>query len=375
MLFGKDQIAALPEVINEFGRNVLLVYGGGSIKKNGIYDKVMELLSNCNIVELSGVEPNPRITTVEKGVALCKEHNIDVVLAVGGGSTIDCSKVIAAGYYYDGPAWDLVTQPEKIDKVLPIVTVLTLAATGSEMNQNAVISNLESNEKFGTYSKNMIPKASILDPTYLYSLPAIQTAAGTVDIMSHIFENYFKADTTAFIQDRFAEGILKACIKYCKIALERPEDYEARANLMWASSMALNGLTGAGKDGAWTCHPIEHELSAFYDITHGVGLAIVTPRWMRFILSETTVDKFVEYAVNVWNLDEDKDKFALANEAIDKTEQFFKDCKIPMTLTEVGIDASKFDIMAEKAVKYGELKYAYVPLSKEDVVEILNMCL
>lgn len=375
MLFGKDQIVNLPQLVSTYGKNVLLVYGGGSIKKIGIYDKVMELLKDCNVVELSGVEPNPRITTVERGVALCKEHNIDVVLAVGGGSTIDCSKVIAAGYYYDGPTWDIVLDSSKIDKVLPIITILTLAATGSEMNKNAVISNMETNEKLGTSSMDMIPMASILDPTYLYSLPAIQTAAGTADIMSHVFENYFKADTTAFIQDRFAEGILKACIKYCKIALEKPDDYEARANLMWASSMALNGLVGAGKAGAWTCHPIEHELSAYYDITHGVGLAIVTPRWMRYILSENTVYKFVEYGVHVWGLDASKDKYTLANEAIDKTEEFFKDCKIPMTLTELGIDASNFEIMAEKAVRFGGLKDAYVPLTKDDVVQILNMCL
>lgn len=375
MLFGKDQINNLPNLVSGYGKNVLLVYGGGSIKKIGIYNKVMELLKDYNVVELAGVEPNPRITTVEKGVALCREHKIDVVLAVGGGSTIDCSKVIAAGYYYDGPTWDIVLDSSKIDKVLPIVTILTLAATGSEMNKNAVISNMETNEKFGTSSMDMIPQASILDPTYLYSLPEIQTAAGTADIMSHVFENYFKKDNTAFIQDRFAEGILKACIKYCKIALETPSDYEARANLMWASSMALNGLVGAGKAGAWTCHPIEHELSAFYDITHGVGLAILTPRWMRYILSESTVDKFVEYAVNVWHLDASKEKYALANEAIDKTEQFFKDCNIPMTLTEVGIDGSKFDIMAEKAVKFGGLSEAYVALTKEDVVKILNMCL
>lgn len=375
MLFGKDQINALPEAIREFGKNVLLVYGGGSIKKNGIYDRIQELLSDCHIVELSGVEPNPRITSVERGVSLCKEHNIDVVLAVGGGSTIDCSKVIAAAYYYDGPAWDLVLYPERIGKVLPIVTVLTLAATGSEMNKNAVISKLETNEKFGTSSMNMIPKVSILDPTYLYTLPAIQTAAGTADIMSHIFENYFKSDRTAYIQDRFAEGLLKACIKYCKVALEKPEDYEARANLMWASSMALNGLVGAGKAGSWSCHPMEHELSAFYDITHGVGLAILTPRWMRHILNEETVDKFVEYAINVWGLNSNKERYELANEAIDCTEQFFRECNIPMSLSELGIDESKFDIMAEKAVKYGDLSNAYVPLDKEDVKNIFMACL
>lgn len=326
-------------------------------------------------MELSGIEPNPRIETVRRGVDLCRENNIDVVLAVGGGSTIDCAKVVAAGHYYEGDAWDLVTTPSKIEKVLPIVTVLTMAATGSEMNKNAVISKMETNEKLGTAAWNMIPKTTILDPEYLYTLPAIQTAAGTADIMSHIFEAYFSKTADAFIQDRFSEGILKACIKYCPIALKEPTNYEARANLMWASSMALNGLTGSGKSGAWTCHPIEHELSAFYDITHGIGLAILTPRWMRYVLNDSTVDKFAEYAVNVWNMEGDEDKFALANKAIDATEQFFRDCNIPMTLTEVGIDKTNFRKMAQAAVEHGGLAEAYVSLNEDDVYNILEMCL
>lgn len=375
MLFGKGQIAKLPEALKKHGKNVLLSYGGGSIKRNGIYDTVKELLKDFTIVELDGIEPNPRIETVRRGVDLCRENNIDVVLAIGGGSTIDCSKVVAAGVYYEGDTWDLVKDPSKIDKVLPIVTVLTMAATGSEMNKNAVITKMDTNEKLGTASWNMIPKTSILDPEYLYTLPEIQTAAGTADIMSHVFEGYFSKTSDAFVQDKFAEGLLQTCIKYCPIALKDPTNYEARANLMWASSMALNGLCGSGKSGAWTCHPIEHELSAFYDITHGVGLAIVTPRWMRYILSENTVDKFVEYAVNVWHIPLKEDKFALANEAIDATEQFFKDCGIPMTLKEVNIDETHFDAMAEGAVKRGALEHAYVPLNESDVRKILEMCL
>ena len=375
MLFGKGQISKLPEVINRYGKNVLLAYGGGSIKRNGIYDNVKKLLKDCNIIELDKIEPNPKIETVRRGVNLCKENDIDVILAVGGGSTIDCAKVVAAGAFYDKDPWDLVTNPEKIDKVLPIVTILTLAATGSEMNGNAVISKMDTNEKLGTASVNMKPQVSILDPEYLYTLPSIQTAAGTADIMSHIFESYFKKTEGAFVQDKFSEGLLETCIKYCPIALKDPRNYEARANLMWASSMALNGLCGSGKPGAWTCHPIEHELSAFYDITHGVGLAIVTPRWMRYILSENTVDKFVDYAINVWKLENKDDKFALANEAIDLTEKFFKDCGIPMTLKEVNIDETHFDEMAKGAVEHGSLAYAYVPLNEDDVKKILEMCL
>jgi alcohol dehydrogenase YqhD (iron-dependent ADH family) len=375
MLFGKGEIAKLPEVIQRYGKNILLVYGGGSIKKSGIYDTIQSLLKDVNIIELSGVEPNPRIETVRRGVELCRENKIDVVLAVGGGSTIDCSKVIAAAYYYDGDAWDLVTTPSKIGKVLPIVTILTMAATGSEMNKNAVISKMDTNEKLGTASNNMIPQTSILDPEYLYTLPEIQTAAGCADIMSHVFEAYFKKTTDAFVQDKFSEGLLETCIKYCPIALKEPTNYEARANIMWASSMALNGLTGSGKPGAWTCHPIEHELSAFYDITHGVGLAILTPRWMRYILSETTVDKFVDYAINVWHLEPNDDKFALANSAIDATEKFFEDCGIPMTLSEIGIDKANFEKMAKAAVEHGGLSDAYVSLNEEDVYKILEMCL
>ena len=372
--FGKGQVECLPELVAPYGKNVLMVYGGGSIRKNGLYDKVKELLADFNVFEFGGVEPNPKIESVREGAAICKSENIDVVLAVGGGSTIDAAKVIAGAANYDGDAWDLVVDNKNIGKVLPIVTILTLAATGSEMNKNAVISNMATNEKLGTSSHNFIPQASICDPEYLYTLPAMQTAAGTADIMSHIFEQYFQKETRAYVTDRFAESLLKACVKYCPIALKEPDNYEARANLMWASTQALNSILSCGKGGGWTCHPIEHELSAYYDITHGVGLAIVTPRWMRYILNDETVDKFCEYAVNVWNITEE-DKYKSANMAIDATEQFFKDCGIPMTLTEIGIDDSKIDVMAEDTIKYNNMDRAYVALNKEDIANILRACL
>ncbi len=372
--FGKGQVECLAEVVAPYGNNILMVYGGGSIRKNGLYDKVKELLADFNVFELGGVEPNPKITSIRDGVEICKKEKIDVVLAVGGGSTIDAAKVMAGGAFYDGDPWDLVVDSRKIGKVLPIVTILTLAATGSEMNKNAVISNMETKEKLGTSSHDFIPQASICDPQYLYSLPAKQTAAGTADIMSHIFEQYFQKETRSFISDRFAEGLLKACIKYCPIALKEPDNYEARANLMWASTQALNSLLSCGKGGGWTCHPIEHELSAYYDITHGEGLAIVTPRWMRYILSDATVEKFCEYGRNVWDIKEE-DSFKCANMAIDATEKFFKDCGIPMTLGEVGIDDSKIDLMAEDTIKYNNMDGAYVALNKEDIAKILRECL
>ena len=348
---------------------------GGSIKKNGIYDKIYELLKDFKIVELSGIEPNPRIGTVRTGVEICRENDIDVILAVGGGSTIDCSKVIGAGRYYDGDTWDLVKDNSKITNALPIVTILTISATGSEMNATAVISNPETNEKLVTSSKFMRPKASILDPEYTYTLPAIQTASGVADIMSHVIENYFGDEKDCYLQDKFSEGILKTCIKYAPIALSEPTNYEARANLMWASSMALNGLCKGGKTHGWTCHPIEHELSAFYDITHGVGLAIITPKWMQYILSDKTVDKFVEYAVNVWGVTPSEDRFETANKAINFTEEFFKKCGIPMNLGKLGINDMLLEKMAKAVITHRDLSKAYVPLNENDVLNILKMSL
>lgn len=372
--FGKGQVNCLPELLKPYGKKVLMVYGGGSIRKNGLYDRVKELLSDFIVFELGGVEPNPKITSVRDGAAICKKEHIDVVLAVGGGSTIDAAKVIAGAAYYSGDPWDLVADNRKINKVLPIITIVTLAATGSEMNKNAVISNMDTNEKLGTSSHNFIPQASICDPEYLYSLPKMQTAAGTADIMSHIFEQYFTPHTQAYISDRFAEGLLKTCIKYCPVALKEPNNYEARSNLMWSSTLALNSILSAGKGCAWTCHPIEHELSAYYDITHGVGLAILTSRWMRYILNDSTVDKFCEYGRNVFDITV-TDRYKCANMAIDATETFFKDCGIPMTLTELGIDDSKLELMAEDTIRHNDLDCAYVSLDKNDVLNILKACL
>ncbi|QNM05641.1 iron-containing alcohol dehydrogenase [Qiania dongpingensis] len=378
MLFGKGKAVCLPEEMRPFGNRVLMVYGGGSIKKNGIYDTVCGILkdSGFQFWELGGVTPNPKIETVRAGIAMAREHQADMILAVGGGSTVDCGKVIAAGYFYEGDAWDVVKDPSLIAGALPVFTVLTMAATGSEMNPTAVITNQAVHEKQGVHSSHLYPRASVLDPTYLYTLPAIQTAAGVADIMSHIFEGYFKKTEDAYVQDKFSEGILKTCIKWGPVALTEPENYSARANIMWAASMALNGLCGCGKEGKWSCHAIQHQLGAYYDITHGVGLAVITPAWMRYILSENTVGKFVDYAINVWGFPRQPDEFALANMGIDATEQFFVDCGLPVTLSELGIDDSLFEVMAKAAVPYAQLDtQAYVPLHEQDVVNIYRACL
>lgn len=370
--FGKGQISHLSE-LKQSGSKVLLVYGGGSIKKMGLYDKAMQILKDnqLTVVELSGVEPNPRIESVREGVALCKEHKIDMVLAIGGGSVIDCAKVIAGGALYEGDPWDLVLNGSKINEALPVYSVLTLSATGSEMNANAVISDLKKQEKWGTGNYVLKPKMSILDPEYTYTVSKKQTAAGTADIMSHTFENYFSNVPGAAIQARFAESILKTCIQYAPIALENPTNYEARANLMWCSSVAINGLLSYGNGVGWCIHPMEHELSAFYDITHGEGLAILTPHWMEFALRDSTVSKFAEYGRNVWNLTGSEKE--VAKEAIECTKKFFGQLNLPATLTEVGIDDQYFDIMAEKAAMgCGD---TFVPLTKQDIISIYRAAL
>ena len=326
--FGKGQIEGLPAELTKYGKKILLVYGGGSIKRTGLYDKLMELFKDFEIFELPGIEPNPKLSSVRRGTEICKKEKIDVILAVGGGSCIDASKHIACSAWYDGDPWDLVLDRSKVTKALPIAVVLTISATGSEMNSGAVISNEETKEKLEINTPLLYPSISVCDPTYLFTLPEKQTAAGTVDIISHVFEQYFQPNDGAYITDRLSESVLKTCFHYGRIALEEPENYEARSNLMWASTIGLNHLLTVGKGGAWSVHPMEHELSAYYDITHGVGLAILTPAWMRYVLCDRTVDRFAMYAENVWGITGD-DKYAAANAGLARTEEFFKSMGLP----------------------------------------------
>lgn len=374
--FGEGQIAHLPELIRTCGKRVLLVYGGGSIKKSGLYDTIIGLLKENGIEsqELSGVQSNPKIESVRQGIQIVREHQLDCVLAVGGGSTLDCSKAICAGVKYDGDPWELVLDRTKVKACLPLITILTMAATGSEMDNIAVISNPETQDKKGFSSYGMFPKFSILDPTYTYSVPALQTAAGTADIMSHIMESYFDQVRDASVQDGISEALLKTCIESAPIALKKPNDYQARANLMWAASLAINGLNSLGKNRAWTCHPLEHVLSAYYDITHGVGLAILTPRWMKHVLNEQTVDVFARFALHVWNVDPQLDCWAAAEEGIARLYEFFVSLGLPMTLREVGIDESRLEEMAEKAAE-SDFSRSFQPLTCEDILEIYRASL
>ena len=376
ILFGKGQIEQLAKGLTPFGNKVLLIYGGGSIKENGIYTEIQKKIgSDFNVIELGGVEPNPRIETVKKGVELCRENKVDVILAAGGGSVIDRAKAISAGIFYDGNPWDFTSDSNLIGKTLPIISILTISATGSEMNGGAVITNLETKEKLSFFSRDLTPRISILDPTYTFSVPKYQTIAGSSDILSHLFENYFDNISDTLVQDSVSEGLMRTVYHYTPLALENPNNYEARANLMWASSLAMNGLTGSGKSQTMPCHAMEHELSAYYDITHGIGLAIITPRWMKHCLNESTAAKFAEFGHRVFGIEQIEDKMMMAEKAIELTYQTFKSWGVPMTLGEVGIDDTLLSEMAKQTIQHRSNSVEFVPLEQEDILAIFTASL
>lgn len=372
LIFGRDAIAKLPEVMTQFGKKILLTYGGGSIKKIGLYQKVLEMLKGYDIVELPGIQPNPKYDpSVLDGVRLCKEHNVDVILSVGGGSVLDCSKAIAAGAKYDGDPWDLISYKVKAKAALPIVDILTLAATGSEYDCGGVISRTETNDKIGYIDPLLFPVVSILDPVYTFTVSKKQTAAGIADAMNHTIEQYFVEDST-LLNDGFCESMLRSLMTNGRKCLENPEDYTARAEMMLACTYGCNGILALGNSySGWPCHGIEHALSAYYDITHGEGLAIITPRWMRHILSERTMDRFVKYGINVFGIDPTLPKQEIAGKAIDATYEFFQSINIPMHLRDVGIDDSRIDEMAHHIAVNEGLDKAYAPLTEQDIKEIL----
>lgn len=372
LIFGKEAIEKLPAVMSALGKRVLLTYGGGSIKKLGLYDKVISMLTDYEIFELPGIQPNPKYDpSVLEGVRICKEKQVDVILAVGGGSVLDCSKAIAAGACYEGDPWDLITYKVKAKAALPIVDILTLAATGSEYDCGGVISRTETNDKIGYMDPLLFPVCSILDPQYTFTVSKKQTAAGCADAMNHTIEQYFAADTT-LLNDGFCESMLKSLMVNTRKCIENPEDYTARAEMMLCCTYGCNGILSLGNShSGWPCHGIEHALSAYYDITHGEGLAIITPRWMRHILNERTIDRFVKYGVNVFGIDPSLPKQEIAEKAIDETYRFFESINIPMHLREVGIDDSRIDEMAHHIAVNEGLDKAYAPLTEDDIRQIL----
>lgn len=378
--FGENQLSNLAKEVKVYGKKILLCYGGGSIKKIGLYDKVVDQLKNggIEIFELSGIEPNPRHTTVNKGADICKREKIDVILAVGGGSTIDCAKAIAAAAYYDGDAWDLVIHKAKVTKALPVISILTLSATGSEMDAWAVISNMYTHEKYGLGYPCMLPKVSFLDPTNTYSVSAYQTASGSADILSHIFDNfYFTTKNKLEMVNDVMESLIRTVIKYAPIAIKEPNNYEARANLMWTSTWALNGFLSCGVNVACSCHAMEHELSAYYDITHGHGLAILTPRWLEYVLSNETAPIIYRFGKNCFGVKEGMSDIDGAKASIEKlSDFFFNKLGLASRLSDLNIDETHFKAMAKNACEAeGGVIDGFIKLTPEDVEKIYKMCL
>ncbi|MFG6119535.1 iron-containing alcohol dehydrogenase [Thalassobacillus sp. B23F22_16] len=375
LIFGKDQLEKLPDELPQGTKKVLMVYGGGSIKKNGIYDKVLDKLKTfgAEVFELSGVEPNPRLATVRKGVDICKQEDIDFLLAVGGGSVIDCTKTIAAGAKYKGDAWDLVTKQAVPEGALPFGTVLTLAATGSEMNGGAVITNWETNEKYGWgYPPYTYPSFSILDPAHTISVPRDQTIYGIVDMMSHILEQYFHNPTKSPVQDEMCEGVLRAVIETAPKLLDDLESFEHRETILYAGTIALNGMLQMGYRGDWATHNIEHAVSAVYDIPHAGGLAILFPNWMKHNLDQDPA-RFKRLAVQVFGVNaEGKSDREAGLQGIEELRKFWSSLGAPETLRDYDIDDSKFDLIVDRAMKRGSFGN-FNKLENDDVASILEM--
>ena len=373
LIFGKGVVKSLPETLKQFGKNVLLTYGGGSIKKMGLYDEIIKLLDGFNIVELSGIEPNPKYDpSVITGAKLCKENNIDVILSVGGGSVLDCSKAISVCAKYDGVGWDLISGKVKAKSALPIVDILTLSATGSEYDCGCVISNTAINDKRGYLDPLMFPAVSFLDPTYTFSVSKWQTACGTADAINHVLEQYF-ADSSSLFNDGIMISALKSLMTNVKIALNNPTDYDARAELMYVCSWGCNGILSNGCNySGWPMHSIEHALSAYFDITHGAGLAIIAPRWMKEILSEKTLNRFVKLGKELFNIEVNNTSDAL--KVIEAFYNFFESIGIPMHLGLLGVEEEKIEEMADHILEFDSTNEPYmdVSLNKDALIRIIK---
>jgi len=376
IVFGKGKEEDVGEYTAKHGSKVLLHYGGGSIKKYGTYDKVIESLEAAGVeyVELGGVEPNPKLSLVQEGIELAKEESVDFILAVGGGSVIDSAKAIAVGYFYDGDVWDFYYGDAKITEALPVGVVLTIPAAGSESSTSSVVTKLDGMYKRSIGTELIRPEFAIMNPEITYTLPNYQTACGAVDIMAHIMERYFTNTDNVEYTDRLSEASLKTIINNTPKVLENNEDYAARAEIMWVGSNAHNGLLGTGREEDWSSHGMEHELSGIYDVAHGAGLAVVFPAWMNYVYQHD-LERFAQFAHRVWDVDPDfKDLEWTARQGIKKTKEFFSQIGMPVTLKELDIPAKRLEEMAEKATENGPIG-SFVELDTEDVLTIYNNAL
>lgn len=373
LYFGEDSLDFLNQELAKYGENVMLVYGGGSIKKNGIYDQVVNILkaNNKNIFEDSGVMPNPTVEKLYEGCKIAKENNVDLILAVGGGSVCDYSKAVSVSAYCEEDPWDkYYLRMEDVDnKIIPVGCVLTMVGTGSEMNGGAVITNHETKLKIGhVFGDNVFPKFSILNPTFTYTLPRYQMVAGFYDIMSHILEQYFSGDDDN-TSDYIAEGLLKSLINSSKVAIKDPENYEARSNIMWIATWALNTLIAKGKATDWMVHMIGQSVGAYTDATHGMTLAAVSMAYYHHIM-EAGLPKFKRYAINVWNVNpEGKTDLEIANAGLDAMEAWMNEIGLVMNLTDLGVKEDMLEGIADGTfINQG----GYKVLTHDEIVEILK---
>lgn len=367
-IFGKDSFSHISKEAKKFGSKVLVLYGGGSIKQNGVYSRVMEQLQGFEVKEFSGIEPNPRIETLRKAVQLAREFQPDILLAVGGGSVIDGTKLVSAATYYDGDAWEVIEKKNTVPaKYIPIGTVLTISATASEFNGGSVITNWETHTKDYFSTQEVKPVFTVLDPQVMYSLPAAQTAYGIIDAYSHILEQYITT-TFAPVQDRISEGLLLTLVEWGPIALKDPRSYDARANIAYTASLALNDLTGSGVNQDWATHQLEHVVSAYYDIPHAAGLAIITPRWMEVVGVPQKLGKMAQYGKRVFGLTGTDPE--VARQAILRTYQFFSSLGVKMNFADWNIPESAVTTFAHDASRPPMGPPGEFPLTKEQITEI-----
>ncbi|MCE5330108.1 iron-containing alcohol dehydrogenase [bacterium] len=374
IIFGKGTENKVGNEILKYGKKVLLHYGGENIKKSGLYEKILKSLKESSILvyELSGVKPNPSISLAREGIKICRENKIDFILAVGGGSVIDSSKAIAMGVNYSGDVWDFFEGKIKLESAIPIGVVLTIPAAGSESSVVTVMTNEEGLIKRGFHSEMLLPRFAILNPELTFTLPVFQVACGSADILAHTFERYFTQTKNVDLTDRLCEGLMKTVIENSKIAVKKPGNYDAMAELMWASTIAHNGILGTGRIEDWASHKLGHELSALYGITHGASLAVMFPAWMKYVYKHN-IERFAQFAIRVFNIDDSfSDNERLALRGIKELMNYFIEIGLPTSLKELNVPSDKFELMAEKAVVKGPIGN-FIKINKEDVVKIYEL--
>jgi alcohol dehydrogenase YqhD (iron-dependent ADH family) len=376
ILFGRGMENEVGAEVARYSRRILLHFGGGSIKKSGLYDRVVASLKRAGVewVELAGVKPNPRLGLVHEGVKLCREQKLDFVLAVGGGSSIDSAKAIAMGAANDGEVWDYFVGKRELTRALPVATILTIPAAGSESSTASVVTNEDGWIKRGFNSELLYPKFSVLNPELAFTLPAFQVACGSADIMSHLMERYFTNSRNVAFVDRLLEATMKTVTAQAPKVLAKPTDYDAWSELMWAGTIAHNNLLNTGRVGDWGSHDIEHEISGIYDVAHGAGLAVVFPAWMKHVLDHD-LDRFVQWSVRVWNVELDMfDKEATARAGIARLEAFFHGIGLGTTLASLKVGTDRIDEMAKKATDGDTRRIGnFVKLDSAQVAKVLKL--